>query len=176
MWCMDDTGPRYADTPTVEVVAVVDASVGTVWRLVTDISLPARFSTEFRGAEWLDGVTTPSVGARFRGRNANPAAGEWETVCTIVDHEPERRIGYVVDDPARPAAAWRFELEPESTQRVRLRYWARIGPGRSLLNHVIDAHPADERRIVADRLASLRRNMTATVLGIKGLAEQVASS
>lgn len=176
---MDDAGPKYADCPTVEVETVVDAPVPAVWSLVTDIGTPARFSAEFQGAEWLDGATGPAVGARFLGRNVHPVAGSWQTVCTIVDCEPLRRLGYTVDGLAGreqedPAAAWRFELEPESVSRVRLRYWARIGPGPSLLSRVIDAEPAGERRIVAGRLAELRRNMTATVRGIKDIAEEMA--
>lgn len=136
----DGEGPRYADCSTVEVEAVVDASVSVVWPLLTDIDLPARFSAEFEGAEWLDGVTGPSAGAKFLCRNEHPVVGSWRTVCTIVDYEPEHRIGYVVNfpdnpaDPAdSPAAAWRFELEPMSAERVRLRQCARIGPGPSFV-------------------------------------------
>jgi len=173
---MDGIGPTYADCPTVEVETVVDASLSAVWPLVADITLPARFSAEFQGADWLHGATGPSAGAQFVGRNTHPVAGSWQTVCTIVDYEPGRRIGYVVSGLGRtdlesPAATWRFELEPVSVSRVGLRYWARIGPGPSLLSHVIDADPASERRVVARRLTELRRNMTATVLGIKGIAE-----
>lgn len=174
---MDGTGPKYADCPTAEVETVVDAPVPVVWSLVADIELPARFSAEFQGAEWLDGATGPAVGARFRGRNVHPVAGSWQTVCTIVDHEPGRRFGYAVHglagrEPDGPAATWRFELESVSAGRVRVRHRVRIGPGPSLLNRVIDADPAGESRIVAGRLAELRRNMTATVLGIKDIAER----
>lgn len=176
-----DTGPVYADCPTVEVTEVVDAPVPAVWSLVTDIGLPARFSPEFQGAEWLDGATGPAVGARFLGRNVHPVAGTWQTICTIVDYEPRQRIEYVVTGPPgsglegpHPAATWRFELEPGQEAGLRLRYWARIGPGRSLLSRVIDADPAGERRIVAARLAELRGNMTTTVRGIKDIAERQA--
>jgi hypothetical protein len=174
---MDAAGPTYADCPTVEVETDVDAPLSAVWSLVADITLPARFSAEFQGAEWLHGATGPSEGARFLGRNVHPVAGSWQTVCTIVDYEPCRKIGYVVSgldrtDLESPAATWRFELEPVSVARIRLRYRARIGPGPSLLSHIINADPASERRVVARRLTELRRNMTATVLGIKGIAER----
>ncbi|MBB4911525.1 SRPBCC family protein [Actinophytocola algeriensis] len=173
---MDSTGPRYADCPTVEVEVIVDAATPVVWPLIADIELPARFSSEFRGAAWLDGVTGPSLGARFLGTNVNSVAGSWQTVCTVVDYVPERRFGYVVNavdriDLERPAAAWRYELEPVLGERARLRYLARVGPGPSLLTRVIAADPAGERHIVADRLANLRRNMLATVHGVKDIAE-----
>ncbi len=41
---------RYDDAPTVTAEVVIDAPVERVWELVTDIDLPARFSTEFLGA------------------------------------------------------------------------------------------------------------------------------
>ena len=41
---------KYADGPTVEVDTLVDAPIDRVWELVTDIELPARFSSEFVGA------------------------------------------------------------------------------------------------------------------------------
>ncbi len=163
---------RYADCPAVEVETVVHASAADVWRLVTDIGVSARFSPEFKGAHWLDGATGPAMGAKFAGRNEHPQVGKWKTVCTIVDYEPERRFGYVVEDPQRPAATWRFVVEPLASGGVRLRQWARIGPGPSLLNIVIDANPAAEQEIVDGRMAELRENMSLTVRGIKTLAEQ----
>ena len=56
---------RYADGPTTEVGRVIEATPAELWPLVSDIQLPARFSSEFRGAEWLDDATGPAVGARF---------------------------------------------------------------------------------------------------------------
>jgi hypothetical protein len=173
---VDITGPRYADCPTVEVEVIVDAPTPVVWPLIADIELPARFSSEVRSATWLDGATGPSLGARFLGTNANSAAGSWQTVCTVVDYVYGRRFGYVVNavdriDLERPAAAWRYELEPAPGERARLRHLARIGPGPSLLTRVIAADPARERHIVASRLANLRRSMLATVNGIKDMVE-----
>src|SRR3954453_23281498 len=64
---VDRAPMRYADAPTAAVDVVVGAPIERLWPLVTDINLPARFSSEFRGAEWLD--DGPAVGARFRGRS-----------------------------------------------------------------------------------------------------------
>lgn len=161
---------RYADGPTVEVEVEVGAPPWVVWDLVTDIGLPARFSSEFQGAEWLDGAG-PALGARFRGRNRHPAVGEWAVTCTVVDHQPGRRFGWLVGDPDAPAAAWRFELEPVAAG-TRLRQWARMGPGPSGLTPMIEARPDREEQIVAGRCAEWRANMEATVAGIKALAEE----
>ena len=164
--------PRYADTPTVEVETEVDAPPSALWPLVTDIDLPARFSTEFRGADWED-TAGPTLGARFRGRSEHPATGGWETTCTVVSFEPERSFGWVVGDPELPSAEWRFELEPTADDsRTTLRQWARLGPGPSGLTPAIEARPDKEERIVERRLEEWRTNMRATVEGIKALAEE----
>ncbi|GDY30668.1 SRPBCC family protein [Gandjariella thermophila] len=167
---MDSAGLRYTDGPTVEVDVLIDAPTEAVWELVTDMSLPSRFSGEFQGAEWLDGATGPAVGARFVGTNEHPAIGTWQTTSTIVEYQPGRCLEYAVQDPAQPAARWRITLEPEG-DRTRLRQWMRIGPGPSPLRSAIEAAPEKEARILDRRMSELRRNMTATVRGIKELAE-----
>lgn len=159
---------RYADGPTAEVTALIEASAETVWRLVTDIGLPARFSAEFLGADWLD--DGPRAGARFRGRNRHPAIGEWETVSRVSRFEPPRAFGWDVGDREHPAASWWFTLDDEPGG-VRVRFGARIGPGPSGLSPAIAAMPDKEERIIARRLAEFERNMTATLAGIKELAE-----
>jgi uncharacterized protein YndB with AHSA1/START domain len=73
---------KYADGPTVTVEVMIEAPVQTVWELVADINLPARFSNEFRGARWVD--VGPALGARFVGRSGHKAMGDWETT-SIVD-------------------------------------------------------------------------------------------
>ena len=160
---------RYADKPTVEVTAEIAAAPQAVWSLVTDINLPARFSDEFQGAEWLDGAS-PARGARFVGRNGHAATGEWETTCTVMWFEPERTFGYVVNDVTDPAASWRFDLTP-SGDGTRLTMWAEMGPGRSGITYFIHKYPEREEEIVANRLLEWQRNMQATVAGIKALAE-----
>ncbi len=159
---------KYADGPVAAAAVVVSADIGTVWDLVTDINLPAGYSSEFRGATWLD--DGPRLGARFRGRNRHEAIGEWETTSFITSYEPPRRFGWDVGDPDHPAASWRFELEQHAGQ-TQVRYQARLGPAPSGLTVAITAMPDKEERIIARRLAELEANMTATLGGIKELAE-----
>jgi hypothetical protein len=47
-----------------------------------------------------------------------------------------------------------------------------MGPGRSGLNIAIDAMPDKEERIIERRLSEHRANMTATLAGIKAIAEE----
>lgn len=161
---------RYADGPTAELDTTIEAPPERVWPLVTDITLPARFSSEFQGARWIDGADGPAVGARFRGRNHHPARGEWETTSTVVAVEDERVFEWRVGDPEQPSACWRFELLPEGTG-TRLRQWTRLGPGPSPLTAAIASMPDKEERIIERRLSEHRTNMEATLAGIKALAE-----
>jgi hypothetical protein len=160
---------KYSESPTVEVSVEVETTAEQLWALVTDVDLPARFSEEYQGGEWLDGAE-PAVGSRFRGRNQHPAAGEWTTESTVVGCEEGRLFSWAVGDPSRPAATWRFELEPAG-DRTRLRMWAEMGPGPSGLTPIIEAHPDREDDIVERRLDEWRTNMLATVAGLKQLAE-----
>jgi uncharacterized protein YndB with AHSA1/START domain len=160
---------RYADGPTTDVEVEVDAPVARVWALVTDIDLPARFSSELQGARWLD--DGPSVGARFVGRSQHPAAGTWETTCVVTRCEAHRSFEWAVGDPAFPSARWRFDLEPQAGGGTRLRQWMQMGPGPSGLTPAIEAMPDKEERIIARRLEEHRANMGATLAGIKELAE-----
>lgn len=154
---------RYADGPTVTVDVFIDAPPDAVWALVSDITLPARFSSELQAAEWIDATT-------FRGRNRHDAAGEWETICFVTKRVEESVFEFAVSDPAQPSASWRFSLEPEDAG-TRLTHWMQIGPAPSGLTPAIEAMPDKEERIIARRLDEHRFNMLATVQGIKELAE-----
>jgi hypothetical protein len=161
---------HLSDCPTAEVSVLIGAPPQAVWPLVSDIQIPARFSSEFRGAEWIDGATGPALGARFRGRNYHPARGEWETTSTICEYQPERKLGWSVGSQQFPAARWRFILEPE-TRGTRLIQWVQIGPGPSGISFVIESMPDKESRILRRRLAEHQANMQATIAGIKAIAE-----
>ncbi len=147
---MESDELRYADCPTTEAELVIAASPAVVWPLVCDIAMPARFSSEFQGGQWLDEGAEPALGAKFRGRNHHPAVGTWETVSTISEFEPERRFGWAVGDSQVPAARWRFSLEPEGTG-TRVRQWMQIGPGQSGISTLIEQTPDKEARILRRR-------------------------
>ncbi len=156
---------RYADTPVVEVAVDIAAPPAAVWDLVTDINLPARFSNEFQGADWLDSAE-PGLGSRFVGRNGHPAVSQWETTCTVIWFEPQRSFGYAVVDVDDPAARWRFDLEPTG-DGTKLTMWAQMGPGRSGVSYFIYKYPDREEEIVTNRLEEWRANMEATLAGIR---------
>jgi hypothetical protein len=157
----------------VSIDVVVNGSAEAVWQLVSDISLPTRFSSELATVEWLGDDSSPRVGARFAGRSEHTAIGGWQTECVITACERPRLFEWCVGDPDRPSAIWRFTvtdagLAPGS---VRLEQWFQMGPARSGLNAAIDAMPDKEERIVARRLGEHRANMEANLAGIKSIVE-----
>lgn len=159
---------KYGDGPSTEVDILIDAPIERVWQLVSDINVPAEFSTEFLGAEWLDDA--PCLGARFLGRNHHTALGNWETTAFVNRYEPLRAFGWAVTDADNPSSTWWFELEQEPAG-VRVRQGTRMGPAPSGLTIAITAMPDKEERIIARRLTEYETNMRATLEGIKRAAE-----
>lgn len=162
---------RFADKPMTSAQLDIAAQPQTVWRLVTDINLAAQYSTEFKGAQWLDGATEPALGAKFRGHNMHPAIGEWSTDSEVTSlREPEHYEWSVLGEDL-PGAIWSFILEPHENG-TRLTQQMQIGPGRNGLTAAIERWPDKEERIIEKRLAEHQENMTRTLTGIKALAEK----
>lgn len=158
---------RFADMPVVEVETHINAPVGVVWGLVTDINVPARFQDEFLGAEW-EGEER-GLGATFRGANQRRGT-EWETTSWVTAYEPQQEFGWSVSDPDNPGAVWTYRLEP-ADGGTRLVFRRRLGPGPSGITHAIEQYPDREEEIIARRDATHRAHMQAVVEGIKTLAE-----
>lgn len=161
---------KYADGPVAEGSVHVAAPPERVWELVSDIHLIASLSNELQAVAWLGGVDRPALGCAFRGHNRHPAGGEWTTTSRVVRCDPPREFGWDVEDPDNPTASWRFELTPDG-DGTTLRQWARMGPGPSNLNRVIDAMPEKEERIVARRLAEWQAGIESNLVAIKERAE-----
>ncbi len=161
---------RMSEGPTVEVAISIDASPERAWEMVTDIVGMGDWSPEYNGGEWIDGADGPRAGARFRGRNRRQDR-EWESVSTVIEAKPARSFAWAVGDPDNPAATWRFDLTPEETG-TRVRQHVRLGPGPSGLTQRIEQVSDREEDVVAARVDEHRRNMEATLQGIKSAAEQ----
>ena len=161
---------RYRDQPTIEVTQRVRCDVATLWKHVTDITLPARCSSELESVEWLDGSGGVEVGARFRGRSKHDAFGNWETVCEVIEVEDQRRWVWNVIGLDGVGATWGFEVESTSDGAL-VRQWGRMGPGPSGLTPAIVAQPDKEARIVARRLSEWGQNMQANLEWIRSQVE-----
>jgi hypothetical protein len=164
---------RYSARPSVEVAVFIAASPAVVFAVVSDIDLPARFSSEFQGALWLD-ADPVAAGSRFVGRNFHPAAGDWETTCTVVEFDPPTAFTYTVDGlDGDTSSTWGFSVTPAGSGVV-LKQWMQMGPGRSFINLAIESMPDKESRILNRRIREHKTNMEANMVGIKELIESIA--
>lgn len=161
---------------TVEVESRIEATPERVWELVSDITVPARFSGELQRVEWNDGVTEPRAGARFTGHNSNPNIGEWSTTSEVVEATAPRSFAWQVVGPEEPVATWRFDLVPESSEATLLRHQVRTGPGRTPLDDFVDDNPEKKEKALRSREKELRTNMRATLDGIREACEGEAPS
>ena len=155
--------------PGVTVEVDIAAAPRRVWEFVSDINLPARFSTEFLGATWIN-TDHLHVGASFVGKNRLEGVREWESTSFIVACEPPWVLAWHVSDAAQPSAQWRFELEPLGSG-TRLRQSMTMGPGLSGTARRMVQDPEHAQEILRQRREQLRRNMERTTQGIKRLAE-----
>ncbi|WNG94066.1 SRPBCC family protein [Mycobacterium sp. ITM-2016-00318] len=84
-----------------------------IWTLVADVTNTGRFSPETFDAEWLDGVTQPSVGARFRGHvKRNEIGPTYWTTCRVTACEPGRAFGFAVLVKNMAVNNWHYEFTP----------------------------------------------------------------
>lgn len=156
--------------PSLEVSRTVAAPPERVWALASDVTRVGDWGAECVRAEWVDGADGPAVGARFVGHQVRDR--EWKTTSTVIESEPGVSFAWAVEDPANPAATWRYRLASDGSGGTVLRYQAVLGPGPSRMTALIARMPDREERIIADRLKELERNMTATLEAIKQAAEQ----
>jgi uncharacterized protein YndB with AHSA1/START domain len=170
MGCVEWTGARYSDKPTVELSTWIDAEPARVWGLVSDIQLMPTLSNELKSVEWVDGTGGPRVGARFVGRNEHDAFGKWSTTSEVVAYDEPREFAWSVGDAQDPSAIWRFRLTPRDGG-TSLNYWMQMGPGRSGLSMAIDSMPDKEQKIVFVRLREFEGAIDKTLAAIKRLAE-----
>ena len=159
-----------AAAPGVAVEIDIAAPPERVWEFASDINIPARFSDEFQGADWVDS-DGPREGASFIGRNERTDVDRvWQTTSYVVACDPPRVFAWNVNDRDRPSAQWRFELEriPGGT---RLSQRLVIGPSLSATGRAMEANPDQARHILASRREQHRGNMLLNLQGIKRLAE-----
>src|SRR5580658_188757 len=118
-----------------------------IWELVSDVTRIGEFSPETFEAEWLDGATGPTVGARFRGHvKRNGKGPTYWTTCTVLESVPGREFAFGVGSSEKPLNVWRYQLEPagdgtDVTESFKLAdkallrlYWALFGWARGRTN------------------------------------------
>lgn len=125
----------------------MSAPADRVWALVSDVTRIGEFSPETFEAEWLDGASGPSVGARFRGHvKRNGRGPTYWTTCKVLASEPGRLFTFGVVLKDKVTNTWGYRIDPvaegcEVTEFFELAnslpmrlYWALAGKARGRTN------------------------------------------
>jgi Polyketide cyclase / dehydrase and lipid transport len=83
-----------------------------IWNLIADVRNTGRFSPETFDAEWLDGATGPTLGARFRGHvKRNEVGPVYWTTCRVTACEPGREFGFAVLLGTKAVNNWHYRFD-----------------------------------------------------------------
>tara|TARA_B100001778_G_scaffold312711_1_gene296620 strand:- start:4551 stop:5720 length:1170 start_codon:yes stop_codon:yes gene_type:complete len=164
-----DGSARIQDGPGVVAEIDTDARPRQVWEVISDINMPAKFSDEFAGAEWLsdDEIAADAI---FRGRSATSDGREWETNCIVTEWVERETFEWRTTDPENPGAIWRFDLA-EQGAGSRLRFSMVIGKENNSTAPRAMADPSLENQILFERRLIHKANMQRVLEGVKALVD-----
>jgi hypothetical protein len=149
-----------SDVETSETVA---ADPGAVWRLVSDVTRMGEWSPETTSCRWIDGASSPVVGARFRGSNRHQFR-RWSTTCTVTGADPGRSFAFDVHYGPLPISSWSYEFSAAEGGTRVVEAWTDRRPSwmKALSVPVMG---------VRDRADHNRRGMQRTLTAVKRAAE-----
>ena len=164
-----DGSARIQDGPGVVAEIDTDARPRQVWEVISDINMPAKFSDEFAGADWLSDDEI-AAGAIFCGRSATSDGREWETNCIVTEWVERETFEWRTTDPENPGAIWRFDLAEQGTGS-RLRFSMVIGKENNSTAPRAMADPSLENQILFERRLIHKANMQRVLEGVKALVD-----
>jgi hypothetical protein len=149
---------------TDEVTRYIAASPQALYDLVSDVTRTPELSKDIVKCEWLDGVTGPAVGARFRATNSAGRGPNWHNNPVVTAADPGREFAFARTEPFAGTVAWRYRFEPEGegtrvtesykvTKKLTIVGWFIIGTLYGLKDRPSDLHASMVATL--DRLAEL---------------------
>jgi hypothetical protein len=130
-----------------EVSLTIDAPVGEVWSLVSDVTRIGEFSPETFEAKWTKGSTGPEVGATFAGHvKRNGVGPTYWSPCRVTRCVENEVFEFAVGTEKVNVNNWGYRLEAQGgstkvTEYFRLApslpmrlYWLVLGPLRGRTN------------------------------------------
>lgn len=94
--------------PLLHAEIEIDAPVGKVWSLVSDLSRMPQWSPQCRVMKPLGPLRPGTKTINLNRRNRLV----WPTTCTITEVVPEKKVAFRVD---ANKTVWSYELEPTAT-------------------------------------------------------------
>ena len=138
-----------------EVRVTSSVTANAIWQLVSDLPRLGRFSPEYTGGQWLDGVSEPATGARFRGRNRwGPI--RWSTTCEIVNFVPPECLSFEAVHWSGARTRWTYRLRAEEgATHIGLSYRTVDSPTAILLLDCLFGRPGRLRSGIKQTLARI---------------------
>ncbi len=133
--------------------------------MVADVTRMGEWSPETTSCHWLDGITAPAVGARFKGHNKR-GWSKWSTTCEVTACDPGREFSFVVGGSRDPQTVWTYLFVPIRGGTEVRESFEMIAP----LNGLDRALTRMLTR-VRDREADLEEQMHHTLARLKAAAE-----
>ncbi len=160
----------------------IDASPDRVWRMVSDVTRMGEWSPITYRCVWLDGATSPTVGARFKGFNAMSPA-KWWTICEVTESTPGKVFEFRTVDVSFPFSIgarnkemtrWRYTFEPDGIgTKVTESYAVAHTPVVLAAPMRLAAIVPGGKRMVAKRQGRTDAGLQETLERLKAAAEDV---
>jgi uncharacterized protein YndB with AHSA1/START domain len=147
--------------PQLQAQIDIDAPVGVVWSLLSDLSKMPKWSPQCRFMKTLGPLRQGAKTINLNRRNLMV----WPTTCTITEVIPEQRLAFRVD---ANNTVWRYDLEPTGTgTRVIETRHAENGvkpASNMVVNALFGGVPSFEQELI--------EGMNTTLARIKAAAEK----
>jgi Polyketide cyclase / dehydrase and lipid transport len=98
-----------------EVSLSINASPGSLYALVADVTRTPEFSPEVQRCRWLGGATGPAVGARFEAVNRVGRRPAWRNRPVVTVAEPGREFAFARTEPFAGTVVWRYRFQRRGT-------------------------------------------------------------
>jgi len=88
----------------------IDASPDVVWAMLADVERMSTWSPECYRIRWLDGATSATAGARFKGSNKSGFL-RWSMTCEVKIVDPGHQIAWSTMNGDKEVVRWTYRLE-----------------------------------------------------------------
>lgn len=151
------------EKPKVSATVHVAASPDKVYAMVSDLTRMGEWSPEATGGSWVGGASGPTVGAKFKGDNAN-GGKKWKAVSKVTEASAPTRFAFVNAIGPLKTAEWCYEITPvdggaacEVTESWMLHAPGLIGALGKFVTGVAD-RPAHTKAMIDTTLARIKES------------------
>jgi uncharacterized protein YndB with AHSA1/START domain len=98
----------------IEISREIEASPGSVYAAISDVTRMGEWSEECYSCEWHEGFAGPVVGAAFDGHNRN-GDKTWTTQGKVIEADPGRAFAFECSMMDFHYSTWGYRIAPTET-------------------------------------------------------------